>query len=110
MQNRSFEDNAELIAWTALINTSAIATFEPDKSLKNIQLELRGRVIEAPKIQLPEKEAAYPEYDIFGKVMPVYCIYARHNRGVKFQNVRTAVLKPDDRPATVYTVYIDVEN
>jgi hypothetical protein len=56
---------------------------------------------------LPEKEAAYPEFDTFGKIMPAYGIYARHIRGVKFLNVRTSLLKADARPATVL---IDVEN
>jgi alpha-L-arabinofuranosidase len=32
IQNRSFEDNASLIAWTPLTNASAVATFELDKS------------------------------------------------------------------------------
>ena len=32
VQNRSFEDNASLIAWTPLTNANAVATFELDKS------------------------------------------------------------------------------
>jgi len=32
VQNRSFEDNASLIAWTPLTNSNAVATFELDKS------------------------------------------------------------------------------
>ena len=39
--------------------------------------------------------------------MPAYGIYARHVRGIKFQNVRTSLIKPDARPATVL---IDVED
>jgi hypothetical protein len=66
-----------------------------------------GGTAEAAKVQLPEKESAYPEYDTFGKSMPAYGIYARHVRGIKFQNVRISLLKADARPATVF---IDVED
>jgi len=77
-------------------------------TLENIQLELPGGGTEkAAKIQLPEKENAYPEYNMFGKTVPAYGIYARHIRGVKFQNVWTSLVKPDARPATVL---VDVED
>lgn len=77
-------------------------------TLENIQLELPGGgSAEAAKISLSEKEKAYPEFNMFGKTLPAYGIYVRHVRGVKFNNVRTSLLKPDARPATVF---IDVEN
>jgi polygalacturonase len=77
-------------------------------TLKNIQLELPGGgTADAAKIQLPEKPAAYPEYNMFGKILPASGIYARHIRGVTFQNVQTTLLKPDARPATVF---IDVQD
>jgi hypothetical protein len=76
--------------------------------LENIQMELPGGgTADDAKVQLPEKETAYPEYNTFGTNMPAYGIYARHVRGVKFQNVRTSLLKPDARPATVL---VDVED
>ncbi|HYJ47709.1 MAG TPA: glycosyl hydrolase family 28 protein, partial [Pyrinomonadaceae bacterium] len=78
-------------------------------TLKNIQLELPGGgTAEAAKVQLPEKESAYPEYEMFGKTMPAYGIYARHVRGMKLQDVRTSLLKPDARPATVFIDVVDV--
>ena len=77
-------------------------------TLENIQIELPGGgTAEAAKVQLSEKEKAYPEFNMFGKTLPAYGIYARHVRGVKFQNVRTSLLTPDARPATVL---IAVEN
>jgi polygalacturonase len=77
-------------------------------TFENIQLELPGGgTAEAAKVQLPEKEKAYPEFDMFGKTMPAYGIYARHVRGIKLLNVQTSLLKPDARPATVF---IDVED
>jgi len=76
-------------------------------ALENIQMELPGGgTLEAAKVQLPERESAYPEYDTFGKTMPAYAVYARHVRGIKLLNVRTSLLKPYARPATVF---IDVE-
>jgi polygalacturonase len=77
-------------------------------TFKNIQFELRGGgTAEAAKVQLPEREKAYPEFSMFGRTMPAYSIYARHVRGMKFKNVRMTLLKPDARPATVF---IDVKN
>src|SRR5438067_3016533 len=77
-------------------------------TLENIQLELPGGgTAEAAQKELPEKEKAYPEHDMFGKTLPAYGIYARHVRGVKLQNVKTSLLKPDARPATVF---VDVED
>lgn len=76
-------------------------------TLENIEIKLPGGgTAEAAKVQLPEKESNYPEFDTFGKILPAYGIYARHVRGLKLQNVRTTLLQPDARPATVF---IDVE-
>jgi hypothetical protein len=78
-------------------------------TFKNIRFELRGGgTAEAAKVQLPEKEKAYPEYSMFGRTMPAYGIYARHVSGVKFQNVQMTLLKPDARPATVLVDVKDV--
>jgi len=76
-------------------------------TLENIQIELPGggKLADA-QIQLPEREKAYPEYSMFGKVMPAYGIYARHVRGIIFKNVRTTVKNPDERPANIF---LDVE-
>jgi parallel beta-helix repeat protein len=77
-------------------------------TLENIQISLPGGgTAEDAKVQLPEKESAYPEFNTFGKSMPASGIYARHVRGIKLNDVRTALLKPDARPATVF---IDVED
>jgi polygalacturonase len=77
-------------------------------NLENIQIELPGGgTSEDAQIQLPEKESAYPEYSMFGKVLPAAGIYARHVRGVSFKNMRTTRRQPDARPAAVF---IDVAN
>jgi polygalacturonase len=71
-------------------------------TLENIQIQLAGGGTAADaQIQLAEKESSYPEYNMFGKVMPAYGIYARHVRGVSFTNVRITVAAPDARPEKV---------
>ena len=78
-------------------------------TLENILLELPGGgTAEAAKVHLSEKENAYPEFNMFGKTLPAYGIYARHVRSVKFNNVQTTLLKPDARPATVFIDVADV--
>jgi polygalacturonase len=77
-------------------------------TLENIQIELPGGgTLEQAQVQLPEKEAAYPEYSMFGRVMPASGLYLRHVRGVTFKNVRTTVKTSDARPAAAF---IDVED
>jgi polygalacturonase len=78
-------------------------------TLTNIDIQLPGGGnAAAAAIQLPEKPAAYPEYSMFGKVLPAYGLYLRHVRGVTFKNVRTTVLKPDARPAMVLLDATDI--
>lgn len=77
-------------------------------TMQNIHLEVPGgRDADAAKVQLPEKETAYPEFDMFGKTMPASGIYARHIRGIKLENVQVTTVKPDARPETVL---IDAED
>ncbi len=76
-------------------------------TLESIHLELPGGGTEKDaKVKFGEKEKNYPEWDMFGKTMPAYGIYARHLRGVRFDKVTVGLLKPDARPSTVL---IDVE-
>lgn len=76
-------------------------------TLKNVRLELPGGgTEEMARVRLAEKEAAYPEFNMFGKTMPAYGIYLRHARDVVFEDVRISTLAPDARPAQVI---IDVE-
>jgi len=77
-------------------------------TLENIQIELAGGgTATNAQIQLPENESAYPEYSMFGKIMPAYGIYARHIRGLIFKNVRMATATPAARPSVAC---VDVKN
>jgi polygalacturonase len=68
--------------------------------LKNIDITLPGGGdAKDAEVKLAEKEAAYPEYDMFGKVMPDFGVFLRHVNGVTCDHVTLSVAKPDARPA-----------
>jgi polygalacturonase len=76
-------------------------------TLENVRAELPGGGKRADgQVQLPENESAYPEYNMFGRVLPAYGIYARHVRGVTFKNVQMAIAQPDARRRAMF---VDVE-
>ncbi len=76
-------------------------------TLENIDLTLPGGgTADDAKLLLAEKESAYPEMSMFGKVLPAYGLYLRHVRGVNFKNVRTSLAAPDARPEKIF---VDVE-
>lgn len=71
-------------------------------TLENITLEVPGGGTAAQAaLQLPEKEAAYPEYDMFGKTLPASAMYLRHVKNLTLTNVTITPQKPDARPAKV---------
>ena len=81
-----------------------------DLTLNNITLELPGGGggrESAINKQLPEKESAYPEFDMFGKTLPASTLYARHVQNLTLQNIHAALEHPDRRPPAIL---IDVQN
>jgi hypothetical protein len=76
-------------------------------TLENIHLKLQGRgPAIASQIELPENESAYPEYDMFGKMIPAYGMYIRHARDLRLTNIQMTLENPDGRPPRVF---VDVE-
>jgi hypothetical protein len=72
-------------------------------TLDNVRLDLPGGGSpQAAKVSLAEMPLAYPEYDMFGDVLPAYGIYARHVRGLTLDDVHMTPLRPDARPAKVF--------
>jgi len=68
--------------------------------LKNIDITLvGGGNVKDADVKLPEKEAAYPEMSMFGKIMPAFGVYLRHVNGVTCDHVILSVTGPDARPA-----------
>ncbi|MGD0619080.1 MAG: glycoside hydrolase family 28 protein [Bryobacteraceae bacterium] len=72
-----------------------------DVSISHVQIWHRGGgSAEQAAISPPEKEAAYPEPDMFAQ-MPSHGFYIRHAKGIRFDNVEIAATTPDQRPAFV---------
>jgi hypothetical protein len=72
----------------------------------NVYIQHRGGgAREDAAIEPPEKEAAYPEPDMFGR-MPSHGFFIRHVKGVEVSNVEIETMKPDLRP---FAVLADVE-
>ena len=56
--------------------------------------------------EIPEKEAAYPEFSMFGE-LPAWGFYVRHMEGLTMKNIEISIDAPDYRPAMVFD---DVKN
>ncbi|HBO45816.1 MAG TPA: hypothetical protein DD670_18215 [Planctomycetaceae bacterium] len=50
--------------------------------------------------EVPQQEARYPEYGMFG-TLPAYGFYCRHVRNIRFDNVFLDYEQPEHRPALV---------
>jgi polygalacturonase len=51
--------------------------------------------------QVPEKEASYPEFSMFGE-LPAWGFYVRHVEGLTMKNIKISIAAPDYRPAMVF--------
>ncbi|MGA2184098.1 MAG: glycoside hydrolase family 28 protein [Bryobacteraceae bacterium] len=72
-----------------------------DLTISHVQVwHQGGGTKEQAGIEPPEKEAAYPEPNMFGE-MPSHGFYIRHARGIRFDNVEIGAAKADRRPAFV---------
>ncbi|ATC63641.1 exo-poly-alpha-D-galacturonosidase [Nibricoccus aquaticus] len=72
-----------------------------DVTLSNIRIVYRGGgTAEDAAIEPPEKDAAYPEPSMFGKI-PAYGIFVRHAKNLKVRNVEVSFEQPEARPAVV---------
>jgi len=78
-----------------------------DVRLSNIVIEHKGGgTREQASIHVPEKEAEYPEPDMFGS-MPAHGFFVRHARGIEMEGIKIIAADRDERPAFVFE---DVEN
>jgi polygalacturonase len=78
-----------------------------DVRLSNIVIEHEGGGTEQQaRIRVPEKEADYPDPDMFG-AMPAHGFFVRHVRGIEMEGIKIIARKRDERPAFVLE---DVEN
>lgn len=81
--------------------------------LENIEIIYPGRgnkgLAYAPLSRLddiPEEEAAYPEFSMFGE-LPAWGFYVRHMDGIVFKDIKVKIESRDYRPAFVFD---DVKN
>lgn len=69
--------------------------------LEGVRIEFAGGGTTADaRRQLPEAEAAYPEYAMFGR-LSAYGFFCRHVRNLVLDGVEVALASPDQRPALV---------
>lgn len=80
-----------------------------DVVLENIKMDFAGggerKLVD---IKVPENEAGYPEYSMFGP-LPAYGFYVRHARGITFKDMQLEVRHPDQRPALVFDDVADIK-
>jgi polygalacturonase len=77
-------------------------------TLSNIRCQFEGGGTAADaRRKIEEKEDAYPECAMFGK-LPAYGLYCRHAKGLRLLNVQLAPSLPDGRPAMVFDDVEDV--
>jgi polygalacturonase len=69
-----------------------------DVMLDNLHLEQQGGVGAMALADPPEREAAYPEPDMFG-LLPATGFFMRHVRHITMRNVAVVAKQPDSRPA-----------
>jgi polygalacturonase len=78
----------------------------PGHPIENIRLEgvrfefAGGGTAADTQRQIPEAEAAYPEYAMFGR-LPAHGFYCRHVRNLVLDGIEVALASPDQRPAMV---------
>ena len=94
------------------LNTGCAIVGIPGYSVRNITLSnlhivVPGGGTEAQAARsIPEKEAAYPESEMFGR-LPAYGFYIRHARNISIEHCRVETQSPDARPVLVTD---DVQN
>ena len=58
--------------------------------------------------QVPEKEAAYPEFSMFGE-LPSWGLYVRHMDGLIMRNISMSIQAPDYRPCMIFDDVTNVD-
>lgn len=83
---------------------SSIITGIPGHKIENVRLSniviehQGGGTREQAKRQIEEKEAAYPDPNMFGP-MPAHGFFLRHVRGIEMEGVKIISASADERPA-----------
>ena len=104
---------SNLIVYNADLRYASIISGIPnhkieDVGLRNVRIYYRGGGTKAmAAISPPEREAAYPEPEMFGEEMPAYGFFIRHVKGIEMSDVEVGYLTEDKRSPFVL---IDVQD
>lgn len=71
--------------------------------IKNVDFKLKGggKVADS-KVEVPEKETAYPENRMFGIMLPAYGFYVRHAENISFDNVKLSTFGTKEERHAVF--------
>jgi len=94
-----------LVSYNTVPHISSILSGIPDHPLQDIKLSniyiqhQGGGTAEDAKIDMPEKEAAYPDPGMFGRTTPSQGFFLRHVNRLEMSHVEVAPASPDARPS-----------
>jgi hypothetical protein len=99
---------ANVVCSNAVSRLGSIISGVPGHPIENVKIgnvyiqHQGGGTRESGAIEPPEKEAAYPEPDMFGG-MPSHGFFIRHAKGIEVSSVEIETMQPDARPFAVLT-------
>jgi hypothetical protein len=71
-------------------------------TIENVRLSFAGGGAAGDAGQeVPENPDKYPEFHMFGKVLPAYGFYCRHLKDLKLRDIETRYEQKDGRPALI---------
>jgi polygalacturonase len=71
-------------------------------TIENVRLSFAGGGAAGDAVQeVPENPDKYPEFHMFGKVLPAYGFYCRHLKDLKLRDIETRYEQKDGRPALI---------
>jgi hypothetical protein len=71
-------------------------------TIENVRLSFAGGAgNQDGALEVPEHPDKYPEFHMFGRVLPAYAFFARHLKNLKLRNVESGFAEKDGRPALV---------
>jgi polygalacturonase len=69
-------------------------------SLSNISIEFEGGSLAGNvNTEVPEEVKSYPEFDMFGDLLPSFGFFVRHAENIRFSDVQLKTKTNDERPA-----------
>lgn len=76
--------------------------------LKEIEIKYAGGYVKGDLSPVPENEAGYPEFTMFGD-LPAWGLYVRHAAGIQVKDCKVIVQAADFRPALLFEDVKDLQ-